>query len=368
MSFVDRTVKIALLATVSALVITGCNSTSAENEILTSITDQVQFSYETAEAKYMTIEELEKIPASLGFAETEYYKAPYDSKVKEYNLLKNKLVKKGDVLIALDTTDIDFEINELELKISGMSNSIERGYAEIELDKLKEKRNAAVVTAPYDGVISECAILTVGSDVKEGTALCAVSVTDSIFVYNSQGGGSNLRFGMDVDLVINSVDYVGTVTAAPDNAPSTASQATLKYCAVSLPDDEIKRLLEENNGIAAVDAGWATIHAITNRRVNVLAVPEEAIKTDGNKTYCSILQGEEKYEMPVEVGAYAGGYAEIISGLNEGDVVIIAESTGNGENTNNNNNNNNINDNGNEFANGDFNFGNGNLKLGADNS
>ena len=37
-----------------------------------------------------------------------------------------------------------------------------------------------------------------------------------LFVYNSQGAGQNLRFGMDVDLVINDVDYKGTVTDAPD--------------------------------------------------------------------------------------------------------------------------------------------------------
>ena len=90
--------------------------------------------------------------------------------------------------------------------------------------------------------------------------------------------------------------------------------------------------------MTAVDAGWATIHAITTRRVNVLAVPEKAIKKDGSKTYCSVLQGNEKYDLYVEVGATAGGYTEILSGLNEGDVVVISESTGSGSDNNNNKN------------------------------
>ena len=50
---------------------------------------------------------------------------------------------------------------------------------------------------------------------------------------------------------------------------------------------------------------------------------------NGTKNYCSILQGTEKYDMPVEIGATAGGYIEIVSGLNEGDVVILSESTTN---------------------------------------
>ena len=57
----------------------------------------------------------------------------------------------------------------------------------------------------------------------------------------------------------------------------------------------------------------------------MLCVPESAIKTEGTKKYCSILQGEEKYDMPVEVGATAGGYTEIMSGINEGDTVILTE-------------------------------------------
>lgn len=344
MSVSSRIFKAAALFSAAAIAIvsSGCSGDPVKQEIVTSITDQVQFSYETAKAQYMTIEEEAKIPASLDYAQSEAYYAPIDAKVKTNNISKNMKVKKGDILIALDTTDLDFQINDKEMKVAAMADGVDKGYAQIELDKLKKQRAAAVVTAPYDGVIAECCYSAVGSDVKSGTLLCRVAVLESIFVYNSQGAGKNLRFGMDVDLVINDVDYKGTVTAAPDTAPSDASNDATTYCAVTLSDDSLKKLINDNNGITAVDAGWATIHAITAKRVNVLAVPEKAIKKDGTKTYCSVLQGNEKYDLYVEVGATAGGYVEILSGLNEGDVVVLAESTGNGSsNTDNKNNNNN---------------------------
>ena len=104
-----------------------------------------------------------------------------------------------------------------------------------------------MIRAPYDGVIAECCYSAVGSDVKSGTLLCRVAVLESIFVYNSQGAGKNLRFGMDVDLVINDVDYKGTVTAAPDTAPSDASKDATTYCAVTLSDDSLKKLINDNN-------------------------------------------------------------------------------------------------------------------------
>lgn len=340
MSVSNRIFKtVALFSAVAVtLVLSGCSSDPVKEEIVTSITDQVQFSYETAKAQYMTIEEEAKIPASLDYAQSQSYYAPVSGKIKTNNISKNMKVKKGDVLIALDTTDLDFQINDQEMKVAAMADGIDKGYAQIELDKLKEQREGAVVTAPYDGVIAECCYSAVGTNIEQGTLLCRVAVLESIFVYNSQGAGKNLRFGMDVDLVINDVDYTGTVTAAPDTAPSDAGKDVTKYCAVTLSKDSLNKLLNENNGVTAVDAGWATIHAVTTRRVNVLAVPEKAIKKDGSKTYCSVLQGNEKYDLYVEAGATAGGYTEILSGLNEGDVVVISESTGSGSDNNNNKN------------------------------
>lgn len=354
MSVSNRIFKtVALFSAVAVtLVLSGCNSDPVKEEIVTSITDQVQFSYETAKAQYMTIEEEAKIPASLDYAQSQSYYAPVSGKIKTNNISKNMKVKKGDVLIALDTTDLDFQINDQEMKVAAMADGIDKGYAQIELDKLKEQREGAVVTAPYDGVIAECCYSAVGTNIEQGTLLCRVAVLESIFVYNSQGAGKNLRFGMDVDLVINDVDYTGTVTAAPDTAPSDAGKDATKYCAVTLSKDSLNKLLNENNGVTAVDAGWATIHAITTRRVNVLAVPEKAIKKDGSKTYCSVLQGNEKYDLYVEVGATAGGYTEILSGLNEGDVVVISESTGSGSDNNNKNDKNNKDDNADDMQDG----------------
>ena len=339
MSFSRRIIKYSavFLAVCAVISATGCNSDSTDNEIVTSITDQVQFSYETAKAQYMTIEETEKIPALLAFGESDSYYAPFDGKIKVNNLSKNLKVKKGDVLIAIDTTDLDFQINEQQIKIDTMTDSIEKGYAQIELDKLIEQRDGAIITAPYDGIIADCCYSAVGANIKSGTLLCTIAVPESIFVYNSEGAGKNLRFGMDVDLVINNADYEGTITAAPDTIPSDASKEASKYSAAKLTEESLKKLLEINDGAIATDAGWATIHAVTIKRTNVLAVPEAAVKKNGTKNYCSILQGTEKYDMPVEIGATAGGYIEIVSGLNEGDVVILSESTSNSGQNNNNN-------------------------------
>ena len=167
------------------------------------------------------------------------------------------------------------------------------------------------------------------SYIGAGKNLCTIVDENSLYFFNDQGGGRNLRFGMDVSIVVNDKTYDAKVTAAPDTAPEDASSKAKKYSAVHLTEDSLKQVLEDNKGAAQVVAGWATIQAITVQRDNVLAVPEQAVKKDGQKYYCSILQGEEKYDMPVEVGATAGGYIEILSGLNEGDEVILTDNKNN---------------------------------------
>ena len=129
MSVSNRIFKtVALFSAVAVtLVLSGCNSDPVKEEIVTSITDQVQFSYETAKAQYMTIEEEAKIPASLDYAQSQSYYAPVSGKIKTNNISKNMKVKKGDVLIALDTTDLDFQINDQEMKVAAMADGIDKG-------------------------------------------------------------------------------------------------------------------------------------------------------------------------------------------------------------------------------------------------
>ncbi len=323
-----------------AISLAGC-SPSVEDEIIKPEFGETKLSYNTATVEYMTIQTEEKIPAKLAFAETTEFKAPFDTKIKKINTSKNKFVKKGDVLFELDTTDLDFQISEQTIKVAQSSNSIDKEYAQIELDKLKAEREKASIVAPYDGIVNNCSFLQEGNAVKADDTLCSVSVPSSVYVYNNSGGGKNLRFNMDVKLKINNVDYSGTVIAAPDTAPDDAKTATLNFSAVKLTDEDLDKFLNEENGAVDAESGWATIFAVTVKRTNVLAVPASAIKSEIASNYCSILRGEEKYDMPVEIGVTAGDYTEIISGINEGDVVILSDGKSNTANKNNNNNNNN---------------------------
>lgn len=110
MSVSSRIFKAAALFSAAAIAIvsSGCSGDPVKQEIVTSITDQVQFSYETAKAQYMTIQEEAKIPASLDYAQSEAYYAPIDAKVKTNNISKNMKVKRAIFSLRLTLPTLTF--------------------------------------------------------------------------------------------------------------------------------------------------------------------------------------------------------------------------------------------------------------------
>lgn len=71
----------------------------------------------------------------------------------------------------------------------------------------------------------------------------------------------------------------------------------------------------------------ATADIIIDERSNVLLVPDRAIKQDsqGNPVV-EVMVGEQVQERPVVIGISDGIQTEIVSGLKEGEVVVIEKS------------------------------------------
>ena len=71
-----------------------------------------------------------------------------------------------------------------------------------------------------------------------------------------------------------------------------------------------------------------TISIIIQQRSNVLLVPNQAITLLDGATYVEVIQDDEIYKSPVETGLSDWQYTEIVQGLNEGEEVVIWQTTG----------------------------------------
>ena len=78
----------------------------------------------------------------------------------------------------------------------------------------------------------------------------------------------------------------------------------------------------------------ATLEIVTDERVDALLIPRAALRWREEQWFATLWQGDRRSEVQVTVGIRSDGKAEILSGLTEGDEVIIDAapvSTGKGE-------------------------------------
>ena len=109
--------------------------------------------------------------------------------------------------------------------------------------------------------------------------------------------------------------FKGTVTQV-DPALSTSNGYTVLHGTLEIQAD----LLE---GKTLIEGMSATVEIIGGNVENALLVPVEALRELGDDEYAVFLldaSGEPKLT-PVEVGLMDYTYAEVLSGLDEGDVI-----------------------------------------------
>ena len=68
---------------------------------------------------------------------------------------------------------------------------------------------------------------------------------------------------------------------------------------------------------------FAKVYLNTDRIENTYAVKTEAVKEKDNIKYVFVVNGDTATEKEVATGLDTGSYIEIISGLTEGDKVIV---------------------------------------------
>jgi multidrug efflux pump subunit AcrA (membrane-fusion protein) len=58
---------------------------------------------------------------------------------------------------------------------------------------------------------------------------------------------------------------------------------------------------------------------------NVLTIPTSAIKRDKGERFVTVIDGDKQVQRKVKIGWNSNGTTEIVSGLNEGEKIVITE-------------------------------------------
>lgn len=195
---------------------------------------------------------------------------------------------------------------------------------------LSYRQTSSAITAPMSGTVDNITI-TSGMVLANSSSSTTATSSNRVAVVTSKGNPiatfnvsevdvSRVIPGQRATVTLDSisdktftgkvltVDKIGTVSSGVTNYPVVISLDTL--APEILPNMA------------------ATANIILQTRTDVLAVPSEAIQTSDGVTTVRILKGGQVQTVTVEIGISSDTATEVISGVSEGDEVIMGASTG----------------------------------------
>lgn len=206
--------------------------------------------------------------------------------------------------------------------VTGQNSVVQTIYVSSNEEVLKGEdiillENGNVIEAPFDGKISKISV-SEGETITTSTTVFNILDSTSYKIETSvdETNVSKLSVGQTVDVKVTAIDkeLTGTVTSIDGEASSTGNSTTYGVT-ISLSGD-----------FEGVFSGMsAEVSIILKESTNTLLVPIESVKKSKGQYTVSVKDGDTTKDVTVEVGLQDSTYAEITSGLSEGDVVVYTQ-------------------------------------------
>ncbi len=334
----------AALVTVSA---SGCYLLPDEEEVLAPPT------VKASEVKYTTItakrKDLEKKITNSGVVTAEkQYTLVYEKQggtISKFYVHAGDPVKEGDPICELETADVDYQITEKELyrqramlnvsivaERGGTQAEIDKAQVEVELiqnelNKLYEKKELAILTSPVDGTVSSIASVRVGDSVGTGQTIATVIDTTGFYIAIKPQDPAPFKMDTEVKIRIDEEYYTGKVFMNPSalieyKEAQADDHEKADDTGISFePDTVYIRFVGElpSNSVGQL----ADCTLVQDSVENAIVISNNLIKTLNGKKVVYVLKDGEKTAVEVEVGLKTGSQSEIISGLEEGDEIVL---------------------------------------------
>ena len=197
--------------------------------------------------------------------------------------------------------------------------------AELNLEAAKQRLTDAVLTSPIDGTVAELNVKT-GEQVTGGGVRPAAVVSDlSSFHIDVGIDENNIGDLKEQQPVVITVDALPnqTLTGRVDYiAPTASDNAGVVTYKVIISLD--KTDLPVRGGMSA------NADVITQVRDKVLIVPNWTIRIDRQTgtSYVDVKRGDKIEEIEIVTGLRNANESEVISGLSEGDVLVVPQQSG----------------------------------------
>ena len=282
---------------------------------------KAQSDYNTAVSNHIT--DLTTLASALQQAKLDYASAQANYNIQVANIDDSAVRSAASSVSSAKAALLTLQGTPTQQTLGAAQASLDQ--SRLSLQQAQYNMRNAQLTAPFDGTVTQLNLVTAVSSSSGGSsASTAIQVTDlgslQVSVNMAEVDVSKIKLGQDVALTLdalNGVDltgkvsqiaYVGTTTSGVVNYPVI----------ISLP----------NATESGVKVGMTANVAITvDQRQGVLLVPNRAIKTQGRQKTVQVQTATDVTTKVVTIGLQNDNQAEVLTGLNEGDAVVIGAST-----------------------------------------
>jgi len=289
------------------------------------------------EAKAQAVQEKISLVGTMAANESVEIKSEIDGAVEEINFEEGQKVKKGQLLISVDKSKLEATLAQAEanMKMAETTNtryeslietraiskqefdqaqsSVAANRAAVDLNKAQLKE--ATITAPFDGVMGDRRV-SLGQFVTKGTILTFLINDDPMKAefYIPERYLSRVKEGQTIELTIAAYPnekFKGEVYFIDPQIDELTRTALIK-ARVPNADGKLRRGM------------FANLELIVNVRENAIMIPDMALIAQGEQVSVFAIDAESQAQPKVvKVGLRQAGMAEILSGLQAGDKVII---------------------------------------------
>ena len=245
-------------------------------------------------------------------------------------VIKQKQVEAAEMSLAQAQKDLDELAEDIaiqELLVASAKQSVMQaqqsvGLAQQSLDEARRQLDEATITSPFDGIVAQ--VLA-----KEGEIIPSPSYAPKTIIHLINPNYLELVIEVDeIDIPMVELDReaVISVDALPDTefkgVVTAVCPVPKEEGGVVLYDVKVGLDAPENSRIRVGMSASADI--LYEERSHVLMVPSRAIKQDSQgRTIVKVMSNGEVQERPVVVGLEDGLRTEILSGLSEGETVVV---------------------------------------------
>ncbi|NOU50400.1 HlyD family efflux transporter periplasmic adaptor subunit [Pseudoalteromonas sp. JBTF-M23] len=205
--------------------------------------------------------------------------------------------------VALLKESQKFEIQTRELELQSQ---------QVKVTELKRQVDGLQITSPVTGLVGNLNVQQKSSVTKNQALLRVVDLTQyELEVQIPESYADDLALGMEALITLNHTQYAGELVAISPEISQGSVSAKIRFKDTSLTG------LRQNQRL--------TTRIILEQKNNIAYLPRGQFVNSYNGQFAYVLNGEEAIKIPIELGSRSLAQVEVISGLSQGDRVVISD-------------------------------------------